>query len=114
MIEVVDRFEAQDQWGIAVLLEDDCGEQRCFEAMRGPQSYDAPEAAQRRTPVRPLVTAPSFSACVFRTRGVSVAGSKLTVNRCALKALCSAFNLFWMVTKLRSINGQNVGIGQLV
>jgi hypothetical protein len=41
MIELVDRLEADEQWGIVVLLQDDGGGERSFEAMRGSMPDDA-------------------------------------------------------------------------
>src|SRR5262245_7354127 len=55
VIEVIDRFEAQDERGIAVLLEDDRGKERSLEAMSAAVAYDAAETAQRGTSVRLLV-----------------------------------------------------------
>src|SRR6185436_780374 len=55
MIELVDRFEAEEQRRIAVRLEDDRGEQRGLEAMRAPLADDAAEAAQGGAAVRLLV-----------------------------------------------------------
>ena len=48
VIEVIDRLEADDERRVAVLFEDDRGRERGFQAVRGLEANDAPEAAQRR------------------------------------------------------------------
>ena len=50
MIELVDRFEADDERRIPVLLEDRGGEQRRLEAVRRAMPDDAAKAAQRGAP----------------------------------------------------------------
>jgi hypothetical protein len=47
VIELVDRFEAEDERGIAVIFERDGREQRRLEAVRGAVADDAAKAAQR-------------------------------------------------------------------
>ena len=49
MIEPVRRLETQDQRGIPVLLENDRGKKRRFEAMRATAADDAPKAPERGT-----------------------------------------------------------------
>ena len=48
MIEFVDRFKAEHERRISVLLEDDGGEERRLETMRAAVADDAAEASQRR------------------------------------------------------------------
>ncbi|OLB62207.1 MAG: hypothetical protein AUI11_06475 [Acidobacteria bacterium 13_2_20CM_2_66_4] len=52
-------------------------------------------------------------ACCFSTRGVSVAGSKLTVTRRTLFAASSSRDVC-SVAKCRSMSGQNVASGHFV
>ena len=55
MIELVDRFEAEEQRRIAVRLEDDRGEQRGLQAMGAAVLDDPAEASQRGAPMRLVV-----------------------------------------------------------
>jgi hypothetical protein len=55
MIEVVDRFKAEEQGRVAVRLEDDGGKQGGLETVRAPLADDAPEAAQGGPPAGFLV-----------------------------------------------------------
>jgi hypothetical protein len=55
MIERVDRFEAENEWRVSVLLEDDRRKERRFEAMGAAMGDDAPEASQGGAPMRFLV-----------------------------------------------------------
>ena len=47
MIEQIDRLEAENERWIAMLLEDDSGEESGLEAMRGARTDNATKAAQR-------------------------------------------------------------------
>src|SRR5688500_12141618 len=48
MIELVDRLEAEDERRMAVLLENHCGGQRSFQAMRGAMPDHAAKTSKRR------------------------------------------------------------------
>src|SRR4029078_7966282 len=55
VIELVDRFEAQHQRRIPMLLEDHGGEQRGLQAMGAAVLDDPAEASQRGAPMRLVV-----------------------------------------------------------
>ena len=55
VVEIVDRFEAQNERRVAVLLQNNGGKECRLEAVRGALTDDAAEAAQRRAAVRLLV-----------------------------------------------------------
>src|SRR5262249_37584925 len=68
VIELVDRFEAEDERRIAVLLEHDGGEERRFETMRAAVPADAAEAAEGGAPVRLLIVGKRVQELLDRDR----------------------------------------------
>ena len=50
VIEVVDRFEAENEWRVAMAFEDDRGGQRRLQAMHRVMRNDPAKAAKRRAP----------------------------------------------------------------
>ena len=67
MIQLVDRLEAEEQRGIAVLFEDDRRKQRRLEAMGAAVLHHAPEAAQRRAASRLVVVRQAVQIALNRS-----------------------------------------------
>jgi hypothetical protein len=70
VIQMVDRFEAEHQWRIPVLLEDHGREQHRFETVRAPMADDAPETAERGAAARLVVVGQPVEEVLNRCRRV--------------------------------------------
>src|SRR5258708_24180716 len=69
VVQFVDRFEAQDERRVAVLLERRCREQRGFQAMRTAFADDTAEGAQRGGAAGLLVVRKIVQITLYGDRG---------------------------------------------
>ena len=84
MVEPVDRFEAEQQRRVAVVLEDRGRGERRFEAVDDAVAHDAAKAAQRLAALLEVVGSPRSQRCTaLRLRRDRISRVSAGVKRCS-------------------------------
>src|SRR5207247_8362241 len=80
VVEIVDRFETENERRIAVLLENHGGKEGCFQAMCTLVTDDTPEAPEGRSPCGLGVVRQAVEKSLYRQRSVQ-AGNESAFTR---------------------------------